>query len=48
MMRRAAEQVLVEAFVASAVQALDKAALGRLPGRSVVPLDAGVLLSLQD
>lgn len=49
MMRRAAEQVLVETFVAeAAVQALDKAVLGRLPGCGVVPLDASVLLSLQN
>lgn len=45
----AAEQALVETFVAkAAVQALHEAVLGGLTGRDVVPLDAIVLLSLQD
>lgn len=45
----AAEQVLVEAFVAeAAAQVLEEAVLGRLTGGNVVPLEAIVLLPLQE
>ena len=48
-LRQAGEQVLVEAFVPQpTIEGLDKAVLGWLAGRDVVPVDTVVLLPSKD